>query len=107
MGYRAHIITQHREYGGEFGLNWQQLSDYYDDLDERYGDKQDLTLMRDEEESYYEIDNIIAKYEIRRLTELGLEEKFEFSDDTNGDIIEYLQSALKETKETYIALELF
>jgi hypothetical protein len=112
MGYRAHVITQHRDYGSTMYLRWDEFDAWYADIDDRYNGDDSLILMRSENEEYYEIDKTVVGKEIDRLKELPPEEKIEFSDDEgfrNIDMIERLEVALKEAPETddYVGFEWF
>lgn len=111
MGYRAQVVTQHREYGSSVFSDWQQFDDYYYRLTELYPDAE---IFRQESQDFYEIEKGVVKKELDRLAKLGKDEPFEFQDrwsgayqDKNGEIIVAWEAALRESPEDshYVTLE--
>lgn len=111
MGYRAQVVTQHREYGSSIFSNWDQFDSYYVELHDLYPDG---NLFGEENSDFYEIGKDIVESEIERLKKLGPAEDFEFQPswgddykDSNQNIIDAWEAALKESPENseYVALE--
>lgn len=97
MGYRAHTITQQREYGSTLYLRYEEFEKFYDYLEETYGeDYQDF--YRSESEDYYEVPNEALRAEVERLERLPDGENCEFGEMTNGELVETLQKSLRESK---------
>lgn len=108
MGYRASIITQHREYGDDIFYDFTSFEEYFYKLQDLYPDE---LVHQSEGQDYFEIDRDTIGKEIERLTALGPDELFEFQrdggDDTNEVVVRSWEAALDQTPETtgYIALE--
>ena len=109
MGYRAHVITQHREYGSSIFGDYDFFESYMDDMRDIHGDE---NINVSEDGTFIEIGRTVIEEEIKRLKKLGEEEKFEiestYGDDfTNDEIISSWQSALDEAPadDYYISLE--
>lgn len=101
MGYRAHVVTQEREYGSSIFYDFEQFEDYYYKLCDIYDDN---CPFLSESRELFEIDRDVVKQEIERLTELGVDNEFEFQNyynngdkETNGDIITAWKDALSES----------
>lgn len=111
MGYRAQVVTQHREYGSSIFCDFTQFEDYFGKLQELYPDDE---IYQSESQDFFEISKDVVEKEIKRLTELGLEEDFEFQSSWNGDykdqnhiIIGSWKEALEESPKDseYVSLE--
>lgn len=112
MGYRAQVVTQHREYGSSIFSDFHQFEEYYNDLIDRYPEGQ---LYSEENSDFYEIGKDIVKAEIERLNKDSTAD-FEFQSSwyqegdvkqSNGEIVESWEAALRESPEEseYVALE--
>lgn len=111
MGYRAHTVTQHRDYGTTVFNDYGQFKQYVDKLRDLYPDDE---LFMSESEDYFEIDKVIINNEIERLNKLNKDDEFEYKSsfgetDGNGYIISNLQDALNESPQdsSYVTLEWF
>lgn len=111
MGYRAHVVTQHREYGSTAFSDWQQFDNYYYKLNELYPDDE---IFKSESQDFYEISRATAEKEIERLVKLGVDKPFEFQDGwdmspetTNQDVVIAWRVALEESPKDsfYVTLE--
>ena len=111
MGYRAQVVTQHREYGSSVFYDFTQFEDYVYKLYELYPDDY---IYQSESQDFFEIGKDVVEKEIKRLTELGLEEEFKFQSgwvgeyrDKNGEVARSWEVALKESPEDseYVSLE--
>ena len=111
MGYRAQVVTQHREYGSSIFSDWQQFEDYYYKLTELYPDSE---IFRENDSSFYEIGKDVVEKEIERLSKLDGKGPFEFQSqwsggykDTNEDILIAWGTAFRESPENseYVSLE--
>lgn len=111
MGYRAHTVTQHREYGSSVFYDFTQFEDYFYKMKDMYPDDE---LYQSEGQDYFEISKEVVEKEIKRLTELGLNEVFEFQSTHTGKykeknqvIVDSLNEALSESPEdsNYVTLE--
>lgn len=106
MGYRAHTITQHRDYGSAVFYEYDQFISYFNELQEEHDD-----LYMNEQEDFFEIDKEIVEKEIKRLSESPDEEfkhKSSYGDtDSNLTIAKALRGALDESPKdcSYIAFE--
>lgn len=112
MGYRAQVVTQEREYGSSIFCDFQQFEDYFSKLQELYPDDE---IFQSESQDFFEISKDVVEKEIKRLTELGLEEEFEFQSlwsgteykDQNHIIIGSWKEALEQSpaNSNYVSLE--
>lgn len=111
MGYRAQVVTQHREYGSSVFCDFTQFEDYVYKLHELYPDDE---IYQPESQDFFEISKDVVEKEIKRLTELGLEEEFEFQSgwvgeykDKNSTVVDSWKDALKESPgdSEYVSLE--
>jgi hypothetical protein len=108
MSYRAHIITQHRDYADAMYFSWDTWSAYFDHLVEQYDEE--YLLMVNENEDYYEMEKTLIEKEIERLTDEGLDKPFEFGvTHTNRDAVTWLQRSLKSAPadDSYVSWEWF
>ena len=110
MGYRAHTVTQHREYGSSVFSDFTQFEDYFYKLHELYPDAE---LFQSENQDFFEIGKDVVEKEVNRLKELGGTD-FEFQSawvgeykDKNSEIARSWEEALKETPEDseYVSFE--
>lgn len=69
MGYRAHVIKQHREYGEAVFWNYDNFEKYHEFLFETYPDEMSMGYISETEE-YYEIPKVVFEKEIKRLEQL-------------------------------------
>lgn len=112
MGYRANVITQHREYGSQPFGRYEIFEGWFNKLYELYPE---ASIYQSESQDYFEIEKDVIKKEIERLTKLGLDKEFEFQDsyddykDTNQTYVEALMDALAESplESSYVSLEWF
>ncbi len=111
MGYRAQVVTQHREYGSSIFWGFTQFEDYFNSLQERYPDDE---LFQSESQDFFEISKDVVEKEVKRLRELGEDEEFEFQSewsgsdkDTNGTLAGAWMLALSSSPEDseYVSLE--
>ena len=102
MGYRASVITQHREYGSNIFYNWDEFQIYRDFLNKTYSKDYDC-IYQNENEDYYEIPKTIFEQEIKRLEDLPPD------DMTDTYFIQSLRDALKEAPDNddFVSLEWF
>lgn len=107
MGYRANLVTQHREYGRNVFYNWQDFQDWLTFVRSEYeGDLAD-SIYESESEDYYEIPREIFEKEIERLGKLGESDKGTATGMDVQDSIENFEGALKEAVagDDFVALE--
>lgn len=111
MGYRAQVVTQHREYGSSIFWDFTQFEDYFNSLRDRYPDDE---LFQSESQDFFEISKDVVEKEIKRLRELGEDEDFEFQSgwsssgkDSNGIVAGAWKLALSSSPEDseYVSLE--
>lgn len=111
MGYRAHVVTQEREYGSSIFSDFTQFEKYFDKIRDTYPEEE---IFQSEGQDFFEIYKGVIEEEVKRLTELGLEEEFEFQPswdngykETNGEVAASLERALKESPKDsiYVSLE--
>jgi len=110
MGYRAQVVTQHREYGSSIFCDFSQFEDYFNHMQELYPDDE---LFQSESQDFFEISKDVVEKEIKRLTEIGREEEFPFQytfseyKDDNGVVIDAWKEALDESPKDseYVSLE--
>lgn len=112
MGYRAHVVTQIREYGSSIFNDYDMFEQYLSKM----GDIHSYDGINvSEDETFIEIDKQVIQDEIKRLKELGEENEFEFKPSygdytyTNGEIIASWHDALDESPvdDDLVALEWF
>ena len=110
MGYRAQVVTQHREYGSSVFYDFTQFEDYVYKLYELYPDDY---IYQSEGRDFFEISKDVVEKEIKRLTELG-DTDFEFQSAwvgeykyKNSEVALSWEEALKESPEgsEYVSLE--
>ena len=110
MGYRAQVVTQHREYGSSVFSDFTQFEDYFYKLQELYPDAE---LLQSENQDFFEIDKDVVEKEVKRLKELG-DTDFEFQPgwvgeykDKNSTVVDSWKDALKESPgdSEYVSLE--
>ena len=110
MGYRAQVVTQHREYGSSVFSDFTQFEDYFYKLHELYPDAE---LFQSESQDFFEIGKDVVEKEVKRLKELG-DTDFEFQSswagdykDKNSEVASSWERALKESPEDseYVSLE--
>ena len=97
MGYRAHTITQQREYGSTLYLRYDEFEKFYNALKEKYEDIY-ADFYHSESEDYYEVPCEAIRDEIKELEKLPDGDECEYGDLTNGQLLETLQKSLKESK---------
>ena len=111
MGYRAQVVTQHREYGSSVFYDFTQFEDYVYKLYELYPDDY---IYQSESQDFFEISKDVVEKEIKRLRELGEDEEFEFQSawsggdkDSNGTVAGAWKLALSSSPEDseYVSLE--
>lgn len=109
MGYRAHTVTQHREYGSSVFSDVMLFIDLWDDLDEFIElNVPEEWASKSENEDYYEVSIDGLKQYIEHLDVLPKEDKNEFyTDYTNKEVIESLRKSIEETKEDFVSWEWF
>lgn len=107
MGYRAHTIKQHREYGEAVFWNYDNFEKYQQFLFETYPEEMELQYCSETEE-YYEIPKIVFQKEIERLKQLPPDDEIAMLEVTNRDWIENLTTSLREaTDDDNVAMEWF
>jgi hypothetical protein len=109
MGYRAHVVTQHRKYGSEIFSDITEFEGYRAFLQEEFETEMESEYCS-ENEDYYEVPFAAIKKEIERLKTLPADDIHEhYSHDTNEDIIRGWEEAMKEAPEgdDYVTLEWF
>lgn len=108
MGYRAHTVTQHREYGSSVFCDWQLFQDYLGYLREQYEDDM-MDAYENEAEDYYQIPKIVIEQEVIRLAVLPPDEIEKHLDAENQYVLSDLRDALKEAiaDDTDVTLEWF
>lgn len=111
MGYRAQVVTQHREYGSSVFYDFTQFEDYFNKVRDLYPDDE---IYQSESQDFFEISKDVVEKEIKRLTELGLEEEFEIQSswvgehkDKNSTVVDSWKEALSESPKDseYVSLE--
>lgn len=109
MGYRAHIVTQHRKYGSEIFSDVTEFELYYAFLRNNFETEMEDAYVT-EQEDYYEIPKDAVEAEIHRLKELPQDAINEYyTHYTNKETIENWQYALSEApdEDGEITLEWF
>lgn len=108
MGYRAHVVTQHRKYGSEIFSDVFQFEGYIGFLQENVEGFDEL--YESEQQDYYEVPVEGIENEIKRLKTLKQEEQNEhYEGYTNAEVISAWEHGLKEkpAEDDYITLEWF
>jgi hypothetical protein len=105
VGYRAHIVTQHREYGSQAFYDYAIFERYWEFLRSEYPDEE---LFEDEHADYFEIPKEVVQAEVIRIQKLDSDKAFEYNPDiTNKDMVDVLNRMLKESQGDFISLEWF
>lgn len=107
MGYRASIVTQHREYGSQAFYDFSVFERYWEFLRSEYPDEE---LFEAESEDFFEIPKEVVQTEVIRIEKLADDETFDYNTDiTNKDMVDVLNRMLKESPadSDYISLEWF
>ena len=97
MGYRAHTITQQREYGSTLYFRYDEFERFYSYLEENYSEDY-ADFYHSESEDYYEVPVEVLRAEIEKFERLPDGENCEFGDMTNGQLVETLNQSVKESK---------
>lgn len=108
MGYRASVITQHREYGANIFSNWDKFQTYVSLLRDMYEEDMD-NMFENDQEDFYEVPKSVFEAEIKRLKKLPGDTVVEGLDEEAQYVITDLETALKEAvaSDDYVALEWF
>ncbi len=108
MGYRAHVVTQHREYGSELFCDIFAYQSYHSFLQDTFPEEMENDHVS-EQEDFYEVPKSAIRAEIERLSKLPPEEtNGEYDAYTNQETIDEWKCALEEAPdEDYVALEWF
>lgn len=110
MGYRAQVITQHREYGGSIFFDWDDFVDYFNRLREEYQDREDIDVnfYSNDAEDFFEIPKDVLKEEVKKLEKLDLDGTDAYgSGMDNSCLLENIKVGLEQApaEDTYIAVE--
>lgn len=110
MGYRAHVIKQHRDYGSAAFTDWDRFQVYVSALRDRYETAENIStddIYENEQEDFYEIPKNIIEAEIKRLEELDPEAKEESLDEEVKYVLQSLRAMLEQAPkdDNYVALE--
>jgi hypothetical protein len=100
MGYRANVITQHREYGSQTFCDYNEFIEFQGAVRDK-----DLEIQGDEHEEFFEVD----KEELQKYVD-SIPEDDEISDYPsyeNKELKEYLQEAINDSKGQYVSWEWF
>lgn len=109
MGYRAHVVTQHRKYGSEIFSDVFEFEGYHAFMRENFEKEMEEDYVS-EQEDYYEIPRVAIEAEIERLKALPMDETNEhYSHYTNQETIEEWNYALNEApkEDDHVTLEWF
>ena len=108
MGYRAHVIKQHREYGNAVFWNYDNFEKYQEFLYDAYPDEMS-SAYGSETEEYYEIPKVVFEKEIERLEKLPPDDIDTDLNVENKYIIEGLKGGLAGAPATddNVAMEWF
>lgn len=100
MGYRANVITRHRDYGSQTFSDYNMFIEFQEAAKEK-----DLEIQGDESEEFFEVD----KTELQKfVNKLPSNDKVSiYSDYTNKELKEELQTAIDETKDEWVSWEWF
>lgn len=101
MGYRANVITQHRDYGSQTFCSWEEfVHDFIPAMDELGFD-----ISGNDAEDFFEID----KDELQKFVDsLPSDEELSISPEhTNKALKEELQDAINESKGGWVSWEWF
>lgn len=101
MGYRANVVTQHREYGSQTFANWSDfMYGFVADVE-----KKEFEISYDESEDFFEIE--VGQLEGYMLGIPDNEEPSVYKEYTNKELKEELQRAIDESKGAYVSWEWF
>lgn len=99
MGYRANVITQHREYGAQSFSDWSAFEKFVnrtsESLNIEFGDGQNI----------YSVDKDVLKEYINNLPEDS--EPSDYGPFTNKELKHALEVAILESPDEYVAWEWF
>lgn len=101
MGYRANVITQHREYGAQTFSSWEMFtSDFIPAMDEA-----GVQVFGNENEDFYEVDKTDLQKFVDEMPDDG--EPSIYPDYTNSDLKQELQDAIDDSKGSWVSWEWF
>jgi len=101
MGYRAHIITQHRQYGAETFCDWEKFTDEFIPAVQDAG----FDVHESDSQDYFEM----SKEDLQKYVDTipDNDEESVYTDYTNKELKEELQESINETKDNYVAWDWF
>ena len=109
MGYRANVITQHREYGDQSFGDWELFEDLWGDFTDFVEiNVPEAWTSRSENLDYFEASKDGIKEYIEHIRVMPPEEKHShYTDYTNKELIETLKRAIEQAPDYYVSWEWF
>lgn len=101
MGYRAHTITQEREYGSQTFSDWEEFVDNFIPA----ARENSLDVVGNEALDFFEVEKKQLQKYVDKLPEN--DEKSAYPSLTNKELKEVLQSAIKEAPGEWVSWEWF
>ncbi len=102
MGYRANVITRHREYGNQTFSDWTEFdSDFIPALAE-FG----IDVNDSDSQDFYEVEKEELQRYVKSLP-VNEDPSVAYPSYTNMELIEELQTAIDESKDTWVSWEWF
>lgn len=102
MGYRAHTITRHRDYGSTTFSDWTEFDTHFISTLRDAG----VDVHDDESGSFYEVQKEELQKYVKSLP-VNEEPSVAYPDYTNVELIEELQTAIDESKGDWVSWEWF
>lgn len=101
MGYRANVVTQHREYGSQTFCDWENFTNNFVPALEEFG----IEVNADDAMDFYEVE----KGELQKYVDSlpDNEEQSVSTEHTNKELKDELQIAINESKESWVSWEWF
>lgn len=105
MGYRAHTVTQHRDYGSTVFGDWEEFTMKFVPTAEEDG----LEITGNEAEDFFEVDKESLQEFVNNIPDNDEQSKYLYEGDynTNKDLKRVLQGAIDESNEDWVSLEWF
>lgn len=100
MGYRANVITQQRDYGGQTFCDWEMFTEFTVKALLEYG------INDNDAQDFFEIERSELQRFVDTLPEND-DKSDAYPDYTNKELKEELQDAINETKDEWVSWEWF